>query len=160
MRSVGFTLVEIILSVAIFVIMFTGLSTTFLAGRSAWEVNQNSMNVQTQVRAVLWNLARDLRQAGTSLTPAQQTPPVIAFPPFTFTHPVVGPVTYAWSPDASGVGNVTRQTTGGTRIIARNISSLSLINNGTNVVISVTAIGTSATRKTDVMTLKEKVVMR
>jgi prepilin-type N-terminal cleavage/methylation domain-containing protein len=157
MRTRGFTLVETMMSVAIFVIMIAGISTTVVAGRSAWEVNQNSVNVQTQVRAALWNISKDLRQAGTSLSLTQSATAVT----IAFTHPVDGSVTYAWTQDAvSGIGDVTRQTTTKTRIIARNISELSLVNNGTDVVITATATGTSATRKADTMTLKEKVVMR
>jgi prepilin-type N-terminal cleavage/methylation domain-containing protein len=157
MKAKGFTLVESMLSVAIFVIMIAGLATAIVAGRSAWEVSQNSIAVQTQVRAVLWNIAKDLRQAGTSLSLTQ----TVGALTLTFAHPVDGSVTYAWTKDAvSGVGDVTRQKSTGTKIIARNISALSVINNGTDVVITATATGTSATRKTDVMTLKEKVVMR
>ena len=115
------------------------------------------MNVQTQVRSALWNISKDLRQAGISLSLTQTATAVT----ITFTHPVDGTVTYAWVQDpVSGIGNVTRQTANATRIIARNISALSLVNDGTDVVITATASGTSATRKADVMTLKEKVVMR
>lgn len=157
MRQRGVTLVETMISVVIFMMMAAGLSTAVIAGKAAWEVSQNSLNVQTQVRSALWNMSRDLRQAGTGLTLAQDAASLT----FSFTHPVVGPVTYTWVKDpVSGVGDVVRQTTAGNRIVARNISILSLVNNGPDVVITATAAAMSATRKVDMMTLRQKVVLR
>jgi prepilin-type N-terminal cleavage/methylation domain-containing protein len=157
MRSAGFTLVEVMISVAIFALLMGALMTSLVTGRAAWEASQNGLEVQAQARSALWVLSKDLRQAGVTLDVAQ-SPTSVAI---TFSHPADGAVTYTWVKDpVTGLGDVTRLTASRTRIIARNISAFSVTNNGTDVLINVTATHMSATKKLDSMSLSQKVVMR
>ena len=154
----GFSLVEVMVSVAIFTMMMLGVTTAFLAGRSAWEVNLNTTDVQAQARLALWGVAKDLRQAGVISGLPQTVSPVT----FSFDHPAEGAVTYTWTRDTvTGVGNIVRDSSAWpNKTVARNISAFSLTENGSDVVISITAMHTSSTGKTDSMSLTEKVVKR
>jgi prepilin-type N-terminal cleavage/methylation domain-containing protein len=87
----GFTLLEIMLAVAVFTVLCGGLTGALLAGRSAWKVNENSSTVQHQARNVISVMTDDLRQASHLKIDSNDHSVH-----FSFTHPKDGKVSYAW----------------------------------------------------------------
>jgi prepilin-type N-terminal cleavage/methylation domain-containing protein len=150
--SRGVTLVEMMLAVVIFAFMSAGLTAALLAGRSAWQVNENSSIVQQQARNVIWVVARDLRQSdGLTITSDAHSLT------FSFTHPTDGAVNYAWNDTTR---QLVRTDSVKRRIVGNNISAFSLTHLGYGVELSLTAMRVSSNIKAGTLSLKQKVVFR
>jgi len=130
----GFTLTELMVSMAIFTIIIAGLCSTLLVGNISWEVHAANANTQNQARITIETMARDLRVAQ-GLLIIQDADNVAV----TFSRPGVGNVTYAWSTSGASPNQVIHTTDTATRIVARDISALSLADSVDDVTINVTA---------------------
>ncbi len=63
MKQRGFTLIELLVALAIFSIMAVSLGAAFHNGLSAWEKGRKSADLNQEARAVLEQMARELRNA-------------------------------------------------------------------------------------------------
>lgn len=130
----GFVLTEILIAMAIFVFIAGGIFTTFYAGNVSYQSHDASVSAQSQVRLTLETMGRDLRVAqGISLTQDSNS---VAL---SFTKSGEGNVSYAWANSGSNANQIVRTTDSATRIIARDVTALSLVNSASNVEIDVTA---------------------
>jgi len=145
MKSLGknaFTLTEALVAVALFAFLMTGLYTTLYAGRLSFEIQNSSLVAQRYARNALDAMSRELRMVD-NIAVAQSSSSVTV----TCDNPLDGAVTYSWTndPSSSSANRIIRTTAAATRIIAQNISLLSVTNNADNVVIDLTATGTDNT---------------
>jgi Tfp pilus assembly protein PilW len=130
----GFTMVEALVSAAIFTFLIGGLVTTMIAGHASWDAYNANVQVQQEVRKALSLMTRDFRVAqGVNITTGAGILTV------TFSHPQDGSVTYNWSDTGSDAKRLLRQTSTATRIVSQNISAVNVTNNADNFVIDVTA---------------------
>ena len=128
----GFTLVEGLVSIGLFVIIVGGIATTLYLGNRSWSTFNSSVRTQNNARNALDVLSRDLRE-GASISVTTSTGSLA----MTFTDPDSNTVTYGWT-EASG--NISRQVSTATaRNIATDFSALTITNSTDNVLINVTA---------------------
>ena len=132
----GVTLVEMIMSTAIFTIIMAGMYGMLHVGNTSWAIQEASVSGQTQARRAMGWLSRDLRVAS-SLTITQEDDDV----DISFTRGANN-YTYAWTPDA---GEATRYqlirtnvTDDESLIVARNITALSFTEAATDIKINMT----------------------
>lgn len=158
------TLMEMMISLVIFLMMIGGVISALQAGRSAWQVNDNTVAVHDAARNVLWSLVQDLRQArGISVNTSVAGKTVV-----TFTHPTDGTVTYTWTNDllspadpVTPAFHVTRAWGARVRTLAHDISAFTVdVTNPSFADVTVTATRTSENRKPSAMTLRQKVRYR
>lgn len=127
---------EILISTAVFSFMVAGLYTMLHVGNISWQNQRAKFDAQGQLRTTLDMLSRDLR-AGEGLLITVQTSSNVSF---TFTTSGEGTVTYTWTNTGLDANRLIRTTTAParTRIIARDISAISLTDNVTNVLVNLT----------------------
>lgn len=133
MGKKGFTLVEILVSVAIFAILIAAVSTVFLVGESSWQTNSVRMELQQELRKAMDWMKNDLRQTRDS---AITGGPVVAdgqpYTSITFYLPNgVSGGSITWNTDTTqfilgGTDNNQLQRIEGadTRVLALNIETL------------------------------------
>ena len=131
----GFSLTEVMMSMAIFMFIMAGLYTMLYVSNISGQSQNASVSAQEQARATVDLMTRDLRVAQ-GLVINQDTDNVNA----TFNKPGEGNVAYNWTTDPGDDANrIIRTTATRTRIIARDISALVLTDGGDDVTIDVTA---------------------
>lgn len=129
--SLGFSLVEMMIVLAIFTMISGGLYSVFAAGDSSWQVNKVKMELRQELRKAMEGMINDLRQAGSDSiedVPANGGNYAV----MTFKIPDnVASGTLIWNEDTiqyglGGLGGnqLLRVEGGQTRVIAQNIDSV------------------------------------
>lgn len=130
----GVTLTEVMVATVIFTFIMAGLYVTLMAGRVSWQSYEAAIAAQRGVRNALSVMSRDLRVADNlSVTPV--TDGLVT----TFTHPELGSITYNWSTAGADANRIVRQTSTGSRIIANDVSALSISPGADDITITITA---------------------
>ncbi len=126
-RKAGFSLVEMMIVVAIMVVLMVGLYTVLNTGNALWQESENEVAIQRDARNVLWNIAKDMRMAsGADIEQAAGTSSL------TFSHPTEGEIVYTWSDSGGNANRILRQSPSKTRIVANNISALTFTDQGSS----------------------------
>ena len=134
-RRQGFTLVEMMVTVAIFSFILGICYTLFISGSNSWETNSVRVELQQELRKAMDWITQDLRQAGSAsitngpVDPVDGTP----YPSITFRKAagvsggnlVWDSSTTTYSLGGTGGTQLLRQVSGQTAsVIAQNIQSL------------------------------------
>src|SRR3989338_7485120 len=130
----GFGITELMMSTAVFGFIMAGLCSMCYVGSVSWQSQSANANAQGQLRNALDVLCRDFR-AGSGLAITQQTSSNVGF---TFSKSGEGTVTYSWTNTGASANRLLRTTATGTRIVARDVSAITLTNNAADVLIDVT----------------------
>ena len=115
------TLLEILVSLAVFSVVMTAIYNSFLVGNRSWVAYNNNVDVQRQVRNAFFFMTRELREAKNIFITKEEGTVKI-----TFTRPEVGFVSYTWQGNENNPGQIVREHESEKRILASNISSLSV----------------------------------
>jgi len=151
----GVTLTEVMVATVIFAFIMGGLYTTLLAGNASWRNQEIAIRSQQEARKAAIQMARDFRIAtGILITQSQNTVAVA------FNLPGEGAVNYSWDTSGGNANRIIRQNTTNSRILAQDISSLSIINSSNNVVIDITATTQSDRGESNTYQLVKKVAKR
>jgi prepilin-type N-terminal cleavage/methylation domain-containing protein len=156
----GFTLVEVLISVAILSIIFAASYAVLLTGQNTWFVGQDMLGLQSQLRLGSSCIIREFREAASfSITPVDADDDIL-----TFRTPNEASISYYR--DINDLNNdsltdqIIREYPSGTiRVIANNISSLHFSSSGKLLQINITAAKTSRGRTLQ-LSLAEKVIGR
>ena len=151
----GFSLMETIVSTAILTILVTAIYAALFVGNKSWVNNEANIKAQQEVRKGLVMMTKDLRVAKSVIT----TQNSLSFS-LSFTHPNDGALTYSWASTGGSAQQLIRQTATKTRIIAQNISAISLTETATNFTVNLTATVPNANGKTNVFQLAKSVTKR
>ena len=154
-RKKGFTLIEMIVTVSIFTMMTGALYTIFLVGNKSWTTFSTNVILQHDVREGLFAMTKELRRARDILIIKEESGTKI-----NFLRWPVGLVSYSWSSEGVDANKIVRTNNGNVRVLADNISALSLESLPNAVVIDMTASQILASGPTSQFQLKEKVALR
>jgi prepilin-type N-terminal cleavage/methylation domain-containing protein len=77
-RQAGFTLLEMLVTLSIFLVVLYGVYVVYDAGEATYSSTSREWDIQSQARFALERLAREIRMAGYSSTGAVTDPVVIA----------------------------------------------------------------------------------
>ena len=116
--SKGFTLVEVLISMAIFSIFMAGVTVLTMSTYRFWQLYQASAQAQQEVRKALNMIASDLHVAQNIAITANPTR-------ISFTRFGIGAVNYTWTSTGGQANQLVRTVGAQTSIVARNISNLS-----------------------------------
>lgn len=132
----GYTLTEIMVSISIFVFICAGLSTILMVGNTSWKTQLANASAQQQIRNSIEMLERDFRSASGIIVNQDSENMNVSF-----TKPSEGNVTYSWTKAIGGdnLNQLIRTSGVKTRIIARDISSLTLTDSASDIKIDITA---------------------
>lgn len=170
-NTAGFSLVEILVTLLIFSVLFTASFIVLLSGSKSWEINSTRMQVQQELRKAVDWIKEDMFDAGQSTitnVPADGS----WYSTITFKTPTgVSGNTAVWSSSTTqftlGSGadaNQLQEITGGvTKILANNIQSLQFRRQSTSpgiVEVSVQAQKTSTKGTPVTMSTSFKIKLR
>jgi type IV pilus assembly protein PilW len=130
----GFTIVEILVALAIGAIVMAAAYSMYISQQKSYQINEEVVALQQNLRAAMYFLERDLRMAGYNPTRstsvyfgftdiALPSPALFRFGTDTSEDGVLDPgetVTYSWENNS-----LKRDTGGGAQVIADNISGVS-----------------------------------
>ena len=151
----GISLVEMMVTVAIFAVLVGALYSGFSAGSISWRTYENNIATQREARQALLNMRRELREAsGISITQDSDSATI------SFTRTDVGGVTYSWSTTGGDANKIIRQFGGVDTVLANSISALSFTSDATSVTINITATKSSTGGQPGTFNLVEKVALR
>jgi len=154
-KKSGMTLVEVLVSFAIFSILLGALYVTYMAGQMSFSVQSAVVNSQAEARKAIIYLSTDLRMAsGLNVTSGAGTISAVFF------QSGIGLVTYSWSTSGADANRILRQRPSDTRIIARDITSFNIVNGTDDIDISVTATSGDAKGEYNSFSLSSKVAKR
>ncbi|MFH1360811.1 MAG: hypothetical protein ABIJ41_07265 [Candidatus Omnitrophota bacterium] len=151
-NNFGFSLVEVLFTVAIIIFVVSLLYSSFSTGNLSWQQYQCSTEVQRQARQALVTLARELREAENFSIVTQDANNVEV----NFSRDGYGAITFAWATSGAQANQILRND----NVIAHDISALSFIDNTTSVTINVTASATPPNGNPISLNLKKKVTLR
>ncbi len=154
-RKKAFTLVEMMISTAIFAALIGALYTVFASGKFSWASFENKVIVQREVRQALSKMNKELREAsGISLNQYAGNTTL------NFTKGALGTVTYQWSNTGSDANAILRTNQSATTIIAHNISLLSFTSDASSITIDITALKGLWGGAVNSYHLKQKIALR
>lgn len=131
----GYSLVESMIAISIFLFLTGALSTVFTTGSKSWTSFNDSTAAQRETRKAIELISRDFREADSIILTQSSTDVAVLF-----THPSAsGPVQYTWSTGGNNANQLQRISQGTTRIIANNISAFSLLDAPKTVAIDITS---------------------
>ncbi len=150
----GFTLVEMLFSLMIFIIIVGGLYTAFNSGSRAWSKYQNNITLQRDARGALTVMTKDMREAtGLSIT-QNATSAAVSF------STSLGSVSYSWTTTGGNANKIIRVNGAMTRTIANNISALAFTDSTSAVLVDITASKPQTTDQVSNFRLREKIAKR
>ncbi len=155
----GFTLLEIIVVVAIFSLIVDAIFTVFNIGQNTFFSNEACLHLQQNLRLSMDGMIREIRQSSASdITISSGGSKIVFKIPLDIT---TDPVTKSADISYSLVsGQIIRENPAGTqKVIANDITSLTFTQSGNNVEISISASDTLKQR-TYTQSLKESVLLR
>lgn len=170
-ETAGFSLVEVLITVSLFAILFTACFIVLLSGSKSWEINSTKMQVQQELRKAVDWIKEDMFDAGQSTitnVPADGS----WYSTITFKVPTgVSGNAPVWSSSTTqfvlgggATANQLQEITGGvTRILANKIQSLQFRRQSTSpgiVEVSVQAQKTSTKGTLVTMSTSFKVKLR
>lgn len=130
-KNKGFTLLEIIIVLFLFSIIFAGIFSVLATGRNSWNAGESQIGVQQACRNGLDSMVKELRQASAS-TIADVPANGASYSSITFQIPAsigAGGITWSNSIQYSRGGlngmQLLRTQSGNQRVLANNISALS-----------------------------------
>ena len=136
-RNRAYTLVEVMMTILIFVMIMGGLYAGLLAGGRSWQAYDDKSLTQREARRAFVTMNRDLRMAHNLSFKKNEKYAVV----FSFKHPDQGMVTYAWSlPGDRRSASLTRSHGDVVWVIARNISGLTVEESNDVIRFSVSAV--------------------
>lgn len=153
----GFTLVEVLISVAILSIIFAGSYAVLLTGQNTWFVGIDTCELQAQLRLGSSYIIREFHEATSfSITPVDTDDDILVF-----TTPNEASISYyrdiSDSNNDGRTDQIIREYPSGTRrVISNNISSLSFSSLGKLLQVNIAASKTSRGRTLQ-LSLAEKV---
>ncbi len=113
----AFTLVEVMVSVAIFTALTAGLFIAFLAVQKTWGVFESRAAAQRDIRMAFAVLERDLREARGMITTSDDHSVQISF-----TREKKGLIVYSWTKTGGDAFKLFREEDSNKRILSENIS--------------------------------------
>ncbi len=145
----GFTFIEVILSVALLGFIAVSIYGVLSVGDMTWRTEMSLMGIQQEVRLAIDGMSRELRQAETISDPDGGST-------ISFTIPNVSEnISYYLSNSQI----IREHPAGTTKILAKDISSLSFDKSSNEVTISLTAVKTARGRSLQ-FALTQKVRLR
>ena len=151
----SFTLVELLITIAISTFILYALHTSYITGNRAWKTYDSRVNTQRQTRQALTYMAKELREAsGVAIVQNANSSTL------SFSRDGVGAISYAWSNSGNDANEIIRTLGATPKILATDISSLSFTDNTGSITIDLTSTKTTPARETITFTMREKVAMR
>ena len=151
----AFTLVEVMLTTVISTFLIAGIYATLLVANRAWSnYSENVVVRQESRRALVW-MVEELREARNVEIIRDTTRLVVSF-----YRPETGIVTYVWDTAGENEGKIIRQIQDKARVLAKNISSFSVVEDKGVVELAVTATGIPAFGEAVSFKMRERVTLR
>ena len=128
----GYSLVELMIVVLVGVFIIGGLYSVLIVGKNNWEVNRDRVDLQQNMRTAFEWMRRDLRQSGVSTitgVPADgsaNTSITFQIPSTVTSGNTVWASAITYSKGGTGNAQLLRTVGGTSKVIAQNVSSLSL----------------------------------
>ena len=72
MSNHGFSLIELVVAVAIFLAMFGGVFMSMSAGQNSWALTSTQIDLQENLRLTMGRISKELRESGSDSTGAMQ----------------------------------------------------------------------------------------
>lgn len=144
------TLMETIVSVAIFIAILGAIYSSFLIAQKSMNISSNVVEPKQQLRRAVISMVGELREASNLFTTKDDH----SFK-LTFQHPTYGEVQYSWDSKGDDAGAIVRTNYTNKRILAHDISNLNITQELNNAVEIEVSIG-----KDKDTTLKQKVALR
>ena len=154
--NLGFTLVETLVSVAIFSALIAAVYTTFLLGNRSWVTSSDKVALQHEVRWALYGMTKELRQAKDIFITNDMTSTKL-----TFRKPDVGQVSFSFNSIGADANKIIREEETKKRVLAKDITALTFTYLTTDaIVVDITATKKPVFGQEINLHLKEKVVLR
>ena len=154
-KNGGFSMVEMLVVVAVFTMIMAGLFTTLVTGNTLWRSSEDAVAIQRDARNALWQMTKDMRKgSGAVVTQSSGSTAV------SFTHPTDGNVTYTWANSGANANKLIRQTATVSRTLANYISTLTFTNQTTSMLISMTVTRSSQPGPSQNLTMSQEVAYR
>ena len=148
----AFTLIEVLITLAIFTFMMAAIYSTMLISQRSWNIYADTTAPKQSLRAVLPAMARELREAQDLFITKE--PHNIQV---TFKRPKYGELKYSWTDEGKDAGKIIRSNYANETVLAYNIKSLSFSSQRNNeIIIEVSG----RTKSSNDLKLAEKVVLR
>ncbi len=151
-RKQSFTLIEVIIAVAIFTLILESVYVTLQVGQKSWNTYSSTVLLKQEVRRALIAMSGELREAKNIFITKDDHNHSISI---NFERPSVGIVSYSWSDSGENAYKIIRENYTELRTLASNITYLSFdypLDN--EIIINVTA------GKEITFNLKEKIALR
>jgi prepilin-type N-terminal cleavage/methylation domain-containing protein len=126
----AFTLVEVIMAMAVFTFMLGAIYTALLMSQHAWTNYAANVAPKQEIRRALTSMSNDLREAEHVFIVKE--PGAVEL---TFDRPTVGRVVYRWQSAGADARKIVRSNYTKTAVIASNISQLDFFSPIDNQVI-------------------------
>jgi len=153
-QQFGFTLLEVVITMAIFTVILESIYTTMAISQRALESYAQTTAPKEGLRAIVSAMTRELRGASNPFVRKNEHDIT-----FGFQHPLYGQVKYSWTDNGTDAGKIIRSDSSKQSVVAYHITaldfSLPLTNN--QVIIDISD-GNPANGSA--MELKQKVALR
>jgi prepilin-type N-terminal cleavage/methylation domain-containing protein len=150
----GFTLLEVLVSVAIFSIVIEAIYSTVIISRRSLNVYAQTAGPKEGLRAALGAMVKELREAGDPLILQKEHNVTMSFQ-----SPLYGNIKYSWTDTGTDAGKLMRITGKDTSVMAYNITHLSLTLPYSNNQVLIDIVDGGSLNGTP-LELKEKVALR
>ncbi|MDP8211846.1 MAG: prepilin-type N-terminal cleavage/methylation domain-containing protein [Candidatus Zapsychrus exili] len=126
----GFSLIEMMISLAIFSFIASGLYSILMVSNNSWHTHVANIDAQGQARLTADFLARELRTAEAILIIQDENSVNLSF-----SVPGADNVAYSWDKFGEHNDQLIRTTSENSRIVARDVFSLSIVEDNDEVLI-------------------------
>ena len=154
-NKIGFSLVEVLVTVAISTVVFAGIYSTYIVGNRAWVHYNDAISARREVRRAMTAMVIELREAEN--VRVVQGPEGSAI---YFHNRIDGPVSFAWNRLGNDADKIIRYNRASKRILAQYISALSFNKLKDAVIVNVMANKRTSKGTENRAMLKEKVALR
>ncbi len=152
----AFTLLEILVTVALFTFLVAAVYQAFLVGNRSWTSYNYRVSMQRELRWTLYALVKDLREAKEILVTQDDTKSVLSF-----NKPGSGIIIYTWFKAGDRAQHLLRQEESKERTIAQHVSNLEFIQPSTKeIFVDITVTERPLFAAPLSLNLKQKVKVR
>ncbi len=152
-KQYAYTLVEVLMTCVIFTLILESIYTTLTVSQRAWKYYSEDVLLKQNVRGAIIGMSNELREAENIFIIKNENSNSLTL---NFVRPLsVGPVAYNWSDTGDNAYKIIRTNYSHSRILASNITYLSLTQPADNVITIEVAAGTN--KKYD---LREEIALR
>lgn len=149
----AFTLVEVMIACAIFILILESVYVTLSVGYRSWNNYSSAVLVKQEVRRAMIAMSTELREAQHIFIVKEDNHHGVTL---NFERPSLGAISYTWSDSGEEAYKIIRKNNNNLRTLADHINYLSFDYPTDNQII----IDVSAGNQNNVFDLKEKVALR